>query len=196
MRYIAAAVFVLLCASTASSQGRFGVKAGIALNYINTRGSNAPDYSDVTLNHTFGFTYNIPAAKNFAIQPELGFVRLSGKEGLTSSTVKFDYVVVPVLFKAVTNQQNFSAYAGPQLGFLTNASMRTPTGKSNIRKDVTETDFAGVFGVQYVTTLNISVDVRYVLGMSNVFKTEYEAYKTRHQYAAVTLGYIFGKNKK
>lgn len=196
MRYIAAVVFALLCAGAASSQGHFGVKAGIALNYINTKGSNAPDFSDVTLNHTFGFTYNIPAAKNFAIQPELGFVRLTGEEGLSSSTAKFDYIVVPVLFKAVTNQQNFSAFIGPQLGFLTNASMKTPAGKSNIRKDVTETDFAGVFGVQYVTTLNISVDARYVHGMSNVFKTEYESFKTRHQYVALTVGYIFGKNKK
>ena len=45
MRYLAVAALALLLAGTASSQSRFGVKAGLVLNYINTA---FPDFNGRT----------------------------------------------------------------------------------------------------------------------------------------------------
>jgi hypothetical protein len=100
-----------------------------------------------------------------------------------------------VLLKAVTNQQNFSAYIGPQLSFLTHASMKNAAGKSDVTKNITETSFDGILGIEYVFPINVTINARYMHGMGNVFKSEYDTFKSRHQYIAVTVGYLF-KNKK
>ncbi|HYE55921.1 MAG TPA: porin family protein [Chitinophagaceae bacterium] len=197
MRNIALAVLALLIAGTASSQGRFGARAGVVLNYINVDGgSTAPDYSDLKAGHTFSFSYELPASKNFVIQPELGFVRLSSNESITNSTVNLDYITLPVILKFVTNSQNFSVYAGPQLSFLTNANNRTSAGKVDIRENLTETDFSAAAGIEYITPVNVTINLRYVQGMSNVFKVEYDDFTSRHQYVSVTVGYLFGRKKK
>lgn len=195
MRYLAVAALALLLAGTASSQGRFGAKAGLVLNYINTEGSGGGSFSDLKAGYAFGFSYEMSASNNFAIQPEFNVIRLNSNEAISNSKVKFGYVQIPVLLKGVTNNQQFSVYAGPQLSFLTSASMTDAGGKRDITKDVTETLFDGVFGLEYVTTLNISINARYTHSFSNVFKAEYDGFKSRHQYLSVMIGYRFGKKK-
>lgn len=194
MRYLAVAALAMLIAGTASSQGRFGVKAGLVLNYINTEGSGG-DYSEVKANYTFGASYTMPASTNFIIQPELNFTRLTSDDAITNSTARFGYIQIPVLLKGVNNNQNFGVYVGPQLSFLTDATRKNADSKTDITKQVTETLFDGVFGIEYVTSLNITINARYVHSFSNVFKTEYDGFKSRHQYIAFTVGYLFGKKK-
>ncbi|HYF33043.1 MAG TPA: porin family protein [Chitinophagaceae bacterium] len=196
MRYLAVAALAMLFASTASSQGRFGIKAGIVLNYINTRGSGGDIYSDLSIGHTFGASYTMPTSNNFAVQPEFNFVSLKSDEAIGNSTAKFGYVQIPVLLKGITNKQAFSVYIGPQLSFLTDASRKASGGaKTDITKQVTETLFDGVMGIEYITPIKISINARYTHSFSNVFKSEFEGFKSRHQYATVTLGYQFGKRK-
>lgn len=195
MRYLAVAALAMLIAGTASSQGRFGMKAGIVLNYINTKGDGGGSFSNLKTGYTFGASYTLPTTKNFSIQPEFNFVSLKSDEAITNSTAKFTYVQIPVLLKATTNQQAFSVYIGPQLSFLTDASMKGSAGETDITKQSTETMFDGVAGIEYITPLKISINARYVHGFANVFKAEYDGFKSRHQYVAVTLGYQFGKRK-
>ena len=196
MRYLAAFTLAMLIAGIASSQGRFGIKAGPVLNYINTKGEQRGDYSELKTGFTIGVSYELLAGKNFGVQPELNFIRLTSDESISNSTLKMQYVQIPVLLKGIANKGNFSVYAGPQLGFLTKATMETPTGKSDYVKNLTETDFSAVIGFEYVTTLNITINARYVHGMSNVLKVEYDTFKSRHQYAAFTVGYLFGRKNK
>jgi opacity protein-like surface antigen len=196
MRYLTAFALAMLFAGVASSQGRFGIKAGPVFNYINTKGVEQGDYSNVKTGYTIGISYAMLAGKNFGIQPELNFTRLSADESNAGSTLTMQYFQLPVLLKAITNKENFSVYAGPQLGFLTKATLETTSGKSDFIKNMTETDFAAVIGVEYITTLNITVNARYVHGISNVIKAEYDSFKSRHQYAAVTVGYLFRNKKK
>jgi len=196
MRNIALVVLALLIAGTVSSQGRFGVRAGAVFNYINTDGSNAPDFSSLKSGFTFAMSYELPASKNFVVQPELGYVRLNADEGLTNSTLKLDYVVIPLVLKLVTNNQNFSVYGGPQLGFLTNADNKTPTGENGVRESMTQTDFSVLGGIEYITPINVTINARYVHGLSNVQKVEYQAYTTRHQYLSLTIGYLFARKKQ
>jgi hypothetical protein len=197
MRYLAAFAFAILFANVASSQGRFGIKAGPVFNYINTKGSGTADFSDLKAGFTIGVSYEMLANKNFGIQPELLFTSLSADENTSNSKLSMQYFQIPVLLKAITNKGNFSAYAGPQLGFLTKATIEGPSGgKSDYVKSMTETDFAAVIGFEYVTTLNITINARYVHGLSNVIEAEYDTFKSRHQYAAVTVGYLFGGRKK
>lgn len=186
----------MLLAGVASSQGRFGVKAGPVFNYINTKGAQLGSYSDLKTGFTAGISYALAAGKNFGVQPELNYLGIKADESISNSTIKMQYVQVPVLLKAITNKANFSAYAGPQLGFLTRATIETPSGKSDYVKSMTETDFSAVFGFEFITPINVTINARYVHGLSNVIKAEFDTFKSRHQYGAVTVGYLFGNKRK
>lgn len=195
MRYLAAAVLALLFAGTASSQGRFGVKAGPVFNYINAEGNNGGTFSKVNTGFTFGFSYSLPASARFAVQPELNYVVLYSDESLTGSKYHLDYFQIPVLLKATNVKGDFSFYAGPQLSILSHASRKIGSTKSDVTSMITETDFSGLIGLEYVTPINVTLNARFVQGFSNVFKAEFDTYESRHQYVALTVGYLFGKKK-
>jgi hypothetical protein len=194
MRYLAAAVLALLIAGTASSQGRFGVKAGPVFNYINTKGKGG-DFSNVKTGFTFGFSYELPASARLTVQPELNYIILYSDENLTSSTYHLDYYQLPILFKFTNKKRDFSVYGGPQLSILAHASRKTGSTKRDATSEVTETDFSGAFGVEYVTPINITLNARYTHGLSNVLKTEFDTFKSRHQHVSLTVGYLFRKKK-
>ncbi|HEX6179663.1 MAG TPA: porin family protein [Chitinophagaceae bacterium] len=194
MRYLAVAALALLLAGSASSQGRFGIKAGVVLNYLNAEGSGAA-FSDLKTGFTFGFSYIMPASTNFQVQPEFNFTYLKSDEAMTNSTVKFNYVQIPVLLKGVTTNQKLAVYAGPQLSFLTSSEASGGSGPNDITKFATRTLFDGVFGLEYTLPMNITLNARYVQTFSNVFKAEYDGFKSRHQYFAFLIGYRFGQKK-
>jgi hypothetical protein len=194
MRYLAVAVLALLVAGTASSQGRFGIKAGPVFNYINSEG-NGGDFSEVNTGATFGFSYSVPASARLTIQPELNYITLSADESLSNSTYNLDYFQIPILFKGTTKKGDFSFYAGPQLSILAKARRETGNTKSDATSEVTETDFSALAGIEYVTPVNITLNARFTQGFSNVIKAEFDTFKSRHQYVTLTVGYLFGKKK-
>jgi hypothetical protein len=196
MRYLAAFALAMLFAGVASSQGRFGLNAGVVFHYLDTKGpATGGTYSDMKVNGTFGASYDMPITSRWHIQPEINFVRLSADETLTNSTQKLNYVQIPVLFKAVTNSKTVGFYLGPQLSFLGKAVSDAPTGEKNIRKQINQTGFDFVGGIEFVTPINVTINARYVYGTTNVIKAEFDTFKSRHQYGALTIGYLFGKKK-
>jgi opacity protein-like surface antigen len=196
MRYLTAFALAMLFAGVASSQGRFGLKAGIVLHYLDTKGTTANGtYNDMKVGGTIGASYEMQLTNRWQIQPEINFVRLSADETLSNSTIRLNYVTIPVLFKALTDKKTVGFYLGPQLSFLGKAINDSPTGEKNIRKQINQTGFDAVAGVEFVTPINVTVNVRYVYGTTNVFRAEFDTFKSRHQYGAITLGYLFGKKK-
>ena len=198
MKKLTAVFITTIFAYTAFSQGYFRVHAGPVFNYLNAEGNNG-DFSKLNTGYTFGVGYEMVAAKNFSIQPELNFAHLKAEEAVTSSNVKFDYIQIPVLLKAVSNTRNFSFYLGPQLGFLTKGSVRPTSGgggSQDIKDNLTQTDFSGVIGIEYVLPANIALNARFISGFSNVYKAEFDSpNETRHQIFVLTVGYIFSKKK-
>lgn len=194
MRYLAVAVLALLIAGTASSQGRFGIKAGPVFSYLKSEG-NGRDFSDVNTGATFGFSYALAASSHLTIQPELNYIMLSADESFSSSTYNLDYFQIPVLFKGTTKKGDFSFYAGPQLSILAKARKKTGNTKSDATSEITETDFSALVGVEYVTPVNITLNARFTQGFSNVIKAEFDTFQSRHQYITLTVGYLFGKKK-
>jgi hypothetical protein len=196
MRYLAAFALAMLFAGVASSQSRFGLKAGAVFHYLDVKGTAAGGtYSDMKVGGTFGASYAMQLTNRWHIQPEINFVRLTADESLTNSTIRLNYVQIPVLFKAVTNNKNVGFFLGPQLSFLGKAINDGPTGEKNIRKQVNQTGFDAVAGFEFVTPINVTIDLRYVYGTTNVFRAEFDTFKSRHQFGAVTIGYVFGKKK-
>lgn len=195
MRYLAAVVLAMLFAGAASSQGRFGVKAGPVFNYIKTRGDNGGSFPNVKTGFTFGFSYSLPASTRFSVQPELNYIILYSDEAFTSTKFHLDYYQIPVLLKGTSAKGDFSFYAGPQISILAHASRKTGTTKSDATPLVTETDFSALAGLEYVFPINITLNARFTQGFSNVLKTEFDTFKSRHQYVTLTIGYLFPKKK-
>jgi hypothetical protein len=134
------------------------------------------------------------ADKNFSVQPEFNFTHLKTTETSSSTDIKFDYIQIPVLLKAVSSKRTFSAYVGPQLGFLTKGSAENNGNSTDIKDNLTQTDFSGILGIEFVFTGNITLNARFTQGFSNVYKAEFDSgEKTRHQVISLLVGYIFTK---
>jgi opacity protein-like surface antigen len=196
MKKLTAVFITLFFAYTALCQGHFRVQAGPVFNYLKDEGG-AGDFSKLNTGFTLGVGYEMQAAKNFSIQPEFNFVHISAEEGVSSTDIKFDYLHIPVLLKGITNNRKVSVYLGPQLGFLMKSSAKNAGGGSqDIKDDLTQTEFAGVVGFEYVFPQNITLNARFIQGFSNVYKAEFDSPQTtRHQIFALTAGYIFKKKK-
>lgn len=197
MRYLAAVVLAMLVAGAASSQGRFGIKAGPVFNYIKTKGGDGgASFPDVKTGFTFGFSYSLPTGAHFSVVPEFNYIVLYADESISNATYHLDYYQLPVLLKGTNKKGDVSFYAGPQLDILAHASKKSGTTKTDATAQVTETGFSALVGIGYVTPINVTLDARFTQGFSNVFKAEFDSFKSRHQYLTLTVGYLFGGKKK
>jgi len=194
MKKLTAVFITLIFAYTGFGQGYFRIHAGPVFNYLDAEGDAT--FSNVHTGVTFGVGYEMVAAKNFSIQPELNYIHLSTEENVTNATLDFNYIQLPVLLKAVNSKRTFSFYVGPQFSFLTKANIKMSGTNSDIKNDLTQNDFSGLLGLEYVTPINLTINARFTQGFSNVYKAEFNSdIKTRHQIFAVTVGYIFNKKK-
>ena len=194
MKKLTAVLIALIFAYAGFSQGYFRVHAGPVFNYLDAEGDAT--FSNVHTGVTFGAGYEMVASKNFSVQPEFNYIHLSTEENVTNAKLDFNYLQIPVLLKAVNEKRTFSFYVGPQLSFLTKARLKMAGNTSDIKNDLTQTDFSGLVGLEYVTPLNLTINARFIQGFSNVYKAEFDSdTKTRHQIFALTVGYIFTKKK-
>ena len=195
MKKLTVVFIALIFAYTGVSQSYFRVQGGPVFSFLNGEG-DASGFDKVNVGYTFGVAYEMVAAKSFSVQPELNFTHLVAEESITSSKIKFDYIHIPVLLKGVNAKRNFSFFLGPQLGFLTKASLESNGKSSDVRDDLTQTDFSGIVGIEYLFPGNVFINVRFTQGFSNVYKAEFDSpNSTRHQIFGLTAGYLFNKKK-
>lgn len=189
----------LVVATGAFAQINFGVKVGGNLSTISgmTSEDGGLDWGDlakVTPSQSMKVGFNAGVWAEYMVMPLLGVQvelnysmqgvntkvetssSLLGAAATTSTSWAANYVNIPILAKA--HFANIAAYAGPQLGFNTgfNTTTTTTTGdNTNISEEAVEDysgfDFSFVLGAQYKFTANIGVDVRYNIGLTNLFPT-------------------------
>lgn len=178
------------------SQAEFGLKGGIGLNNIKSKGGQFKTFENVTLACTFGATLDIIASDAFTVQPELNFISLKANDNINNIDYKYSYITLPVLLKYKFAKSPVSVYVGPQLGFLTSASSRQNDVKSNRRTDFSNTDFAAVFGIDFRLPQGLRFDLRYNRSMIDLLKVEASSpFEARSQIVTFTVGHVFGKKK-
>lgn len=157
---------IVLCTAFGFSNAqsvRFGVKGG--LNVSNFTGYQE-DVKSLTGFHIGGFT-ELKLTKKFAIQPEFLFSTqgtiVEGFNGDSNSTIKLNYLNIPVLAKYYITDA-FTVEAGPQIGFLLSAKNQG----DDIHDFYKTLDFGLNLGCGYEFTDNISLGVRYTVGLTNV----------------------------
>jgi len=161
-RIILAAIAVMAFGFTNAQQTRFGVKGG--LNISTVVGGDVEDTKSLIGFHVGGFA-EIHVVQRFFIQPELLFSTQGTKVDVPSgadSDIKLNYLNIPVLAKYYIIDKKFNVEAGPQLGVLLSAKL-----DGNDIKDFTRSvDLGFNLGAGYSFTDNLSVGLRYTIGLS------------------------------
>lgn len=166
----------------AQSPVNYGFRTG--LNYASLEGDN------IDLDSRFGFHANffadIAVSSSFSLVPEIGVSALGAKADdirLESGDIvelKTNWLQVGVLAKVKLGQRLF-LQLGPQAGV--NVGQRD-------NNDYYNYDFAAVGGIGYNFSENVSVDVRYGYGLSNVFDREFgEGNEANNRYFQIGVAY-------
>ena len=178
----AAAIFAFGFAN--AQETKFGVKAG--LNMADWSGDDADGIDSRVAFHVGGFA-EIKLSDKFAVQPELLYSSQGGKAD--GGTVNTDYLNIPVMAKFYATEQ-FSIEAGPQVGFLMSAKVKPDSGDDQDIKDMLKsTDFGMNLGLGYNFTENISANLRYNLGLSNI--VDADGADIKNNVFSLSVGYKF-----
>lgn len=164
----AIALIAFFIGSAQSSKREEGIKLGIkgGLNIANFNGDVEDNVMRTSIH--LGFVTEFIVSDKWSFQPEIMF---SG-QGFRSedpagfSKQKFDYIIVPLLAKHYIADR-LSIEAGPQVGFLVNATNRDNTGNTDIEEQ-NIVDFGVDLGLGYELKNGVFFQGRYNLGITNV----------------------------
>ncbi len=163
-----------LVAGTFAFAQTFGIKGG--MNVSSLSNDAGLDDSKSKIGFNAGVFMNAPLAESFSIQPEVLYSQYGSKaeSGNTSTSLKFDYITVPVMFQYNATPE-FYLEAGPEFGFMTSAKGKVEVGDNSqtvdLNKDNYNTFNFGVgLGAGYYFTPNIGLTARYVAGFTDIAK--------------------------
>ena len=188
--FIAAAMLgvVSLSAQEKTTSAQFGIKSSANMSSFNGKDVNDNDYK---VGFGAGLYGHFPITEQFAVQPEVNFTRMGGREKTDvretpNTTVKtynkttLDYIQVPVMLKYYPAGTRLNVEAGPQFGYNIYASNKTQVStyanntvynteaKTDIKDNVKDFDFGVNFGLGYNVTDNINVGARYYMGLTKI----------------------------
>ncbi len=194
------------------AQLKIGGRVGV--NIANVAVSNI---EDISTNSITGFSIagvlDIPVAGNFSIQPEIVFIQKGFNQEETfeifgeTFTVKADQIVnhidVPILAKyAFVNSETLVVYAavGPVLGYAISGKYKVESNGEKETMDINfdddglnRFDFGASFGAGAgfgVGPGHIIVDLRYVMGFSNLIKDPVDNEKVNNTGFGASVGYV------
>jgi opacity protein-like surface antigen len=190
-KIILSMIAVLAFGFTNAQETRFGIKGG--LNLTSFAGGNYYDAKSLVGFQIGGFA-EIKVIEKLAIQPELLFSTQGANLEYRNEgdyDAKLNYINVPVLAKFYVTKE-FTVEAGPQIGFLVSAKEDGHNAKDFYKS----TDFGFNFGAGYNFTDNLSVGLRYTVGLSNVGDYNAEDFdeyldSPKNSVLALSLGYKF-----
>ncbi|KAA1245477.1 porin family protein [Aquimarina sp. RZ0] len=142
-----------------AQESRYGIRIGANLSSISS--DNIPDnLDDSRIGVVVGFLADFRLSGKLRLQPEFQY---SG-QGNKDKDLRVDYLQVPLMLKYnITNI--FNIQLGPQAGIKIWEWEDNQEGIT----DFNTFDFAGVAGIGVNITDNFFADLRYSIGLSNVF---------------------------
>lgn len=170
------ASFIILVATTGLVSGQsttFGIKVGLNSSKVSSTlsATGLPSQSDKTENFvsfSAGMYGIIWMSDKIGLQPELLFSRQGG--GASDSSMRFSYLLLPIMFR-YNPIPALSFQAGPQLGVLLSAQFLGV----DFKEQLSTTDFSLAFGFGYEFPFHVDVGLRYIVGLSNIFKADLSA---------------------
>jgi len=157
----------LLFSMTATAQPRAGLKAG-----VNYGGLSGYEGGKKTGFHA-GVSMQWILSKKWKVQPELLFsteaqgYTVEVDEAPVQRTLSMSYAHLPVLFQYFASSR-FYIGAGPQLSFLAGAKDKDPGGKADVKRNLSNTQFAFLAGAGYMIEKRLEIYLRYNLGLTDI----------------------------
>lgn len=196
MKKIIIAAIALCTVGFANAQGvAYGAKVGLNVANQSFTGTGAPSTSSLVGVSVGGFA-EFKLAGKFGIQPEVMYSTQGSKlsmtdSGVTLNSFKLDYIIVPVMLKYYS-MSKLSFEVGPQIGFLTsakvNASASGNTSDVDAKQLFKSADFGVNFGVGFEIVKQLSVGVRYNLGLTNVASSDFATDGDKVTNSVLTIG--------
>lgn len=142
-----------------AQESKYGIRAGVNISSISS--DNIPeDLEDSRIGVVVGFLAEYAINNKISIQPELHYSAQGNKE----EDLRVNYLNLPIFLKYnVTNI--FNVHIGPQAGLKI---WEWEDNEADV-VDFGTFDFSGVVGLGANITDNFFIDVRYALGLTNVF---------------------------
>ena len=188
-------LLAMMAAATtfAGAQVKFGAKAGLNLSNVHVSPAESGVSYKIAPGFNAGFLANISLPGKFSLQPEVVYsgqgTKMTSPDG--DGDIYMGYVNVPVLLKYKTALGLFIE-AGPQAGFLLSAKAKSSGVSTDVKDSFKSTDISGVFGIGYMSPLNIGVDARYNLGLSNLDKNSISTSSAKNGVIQIGVFYFFG----
>lgn len=199
-------ITLILVVQTNAQEGdiQFGAKAG--LNFATLSG-DLEDTKSRTSFHLGGMA-EIPLTDKLSIQPELLFSSQGAK--IDDASLIFNYLNIPVMAKYYVTDE-LSLEAGPQIGYLLSANLKSETSDDNgpqpntsdgrssvkasekvdVKDDVKSIDFGLNIGLGYKMVNGLNFGARYNLGLSNANNFENGSQEFRNGVFQLSIGYFF-----
>lgn len=205
--FAAIAVFALntVNAQDAKNSKSFGVKGGV--NFANITDDKD---ADMKVGFFAGVYGEFMLSEKFSIQPEILYSTQGTKYKENGSnefgsyavdaTFKLDYINVPVMAKYYINDK-FSIEAGPYVGFLLKGIVSYDVSVSNENESVSDGDYIDLkdqlntvdfglgFGAGYKVNSNISLGLRYNIGLTDVEEDAGDEMGSKNSVFQLSFGY-------
>ncbi len=221
MRTIISTLVFILLSSLAFSQIQIGlgIKGGANISSLNvkyqyTDANEGKDYTG-KLGYQGGI-FAMFKLKKIAIQPEILYAQQGTKfefqyQNTEDWKADFTYIAVPVLVKYYAFEMpigSVNVLAGPQLSFLQKAEMNFTDidgdgaqnrNNTNVKDIFNPSDLVVVLGVGLDLPFGLTVDLRYNLGVKNMYDRDYNyfnEYELKNRSLQLSVGYKilkFGK---
>lgn len=176
MQKLLIVIFAVIIHTLALSQTNFGIKGGLV--------SANQDWSlyDVTIGSNprqgalFGAFAKMMLSQKFGLQPELLYTMKGSKVLGNAFESPYDlildtrYLSLPLVAKYYEGGLNVQC--GLSLDYLLSAEFEVEGVKLDFKDGLSKTDFGLVFGAGYDFNFGLILEVRYVLGLTDVSKFE------------------------
>ncbi|MBS1682850.1 MAG: PorT family protein [Bacteroidetes bacterium] len=182
------ALISLSTSNTSAQDISLGARFGLNFANVSESGGGATTTYSTRTSILLGGYATIMFQKNMGIQPELFY--FGSGANYSSSTLKFNYISLPVFFRYNFNEQ-FHLLVGPQLGILASAKVKSGNTTVDVKDQTSGSDFGGAIGVGYDYE-KFNFGIRYYNGFSNMSKNAGTTDKN-HSFQIVVGYKLWGK---
>lgn len=157
---------------------RFGLKGGITLYKGTLSFGGIEETTNSSMGFTGGLYVEFPLSEYLSVQPEASYIQKSVEDTNEfidgNNVTTFTYVDVPLLLRLnVPLEGTMSPFvtAGPYVGYLLDATNDSDSETEDISEFMNDLNYGIIIGggLQFG---NLSVEVRYDIGMANIYNND------------------------
>jgi len=206
MKHLLIILAIILSLGLAYAQTTLGVKAGLNISHIS--GDDAMASSDPSVGLHAGAMIQHYLLPSLILQPELLYTqkghsyKYNISDVYTTHTVSLDYLELPMVLKLNYQAGNvrIQPYAGASVAYLINAKDKQKVSAGNtstttnhdIGNSINDIGAGIIVGAETVISQRYTVGVRYVLGLTEIYKNGND---TTNAVIMLNVGYLFNSTK-